>query len=183
MTSSTERTTASARPTAPALFEAAYDAVSDDRVCGPLAVGIRAYAVEVACLARELAPLVDAPQGEAFAAGLLHDLGELLLLAHDPTGYPELLTARLPHDQQLRSEKGRYGTDHALLGAEHLLDHRIAHVVADAVADHHDPFGGFDPVTIVVAAADELVRGDAACRHAVGMLDGDIAAPEILRDR
>lgn len=181
MTASIERTPTSARPTAAVLFEAAYEVVAHDRVCGPLAAGVRSHAVEVACLARELAPLVDAPQGAAFAAGLLHDLGELLLLARDPAGYPELLAARLPHDRQLRSEKERYGTDHALVGAEHLLDHRVAHVVADAVADHHDPFGVADPVTVVVAAADELLTGDATSRHAAGMLDLGTGSPEILR--
>ena len=43
--------------------------------------------------------------------------------------------------------------------------------VADAVADHHDPFVSSSPTTIVVAAADELLGSDATRRHAVAMLD------------
>lgn len=181
MSPSTEGTSTRTRPAAPELYEEAFQAVASDLVRAPLAVGMRSHAVEVACLARELAPLVDAPQGEAFAAGLLHDLGELLLLVRDPSGYPELLAQGLAHADQLRAEQERYGTDHALIGADHLLDRRVAHMIADAVADHHDPIGGSDPVTIVVAAADELLTGDATRRHAVGMLDLDTTTSDVLR--
>lgn len=131
---------------------------------------IWAHASEVARLARDLAPVADVDPHDAGAAGLLHDIGELLLLARRPDDYGALLAAVHDHAGQLDAEKLAFGVDHALLGAEHLLDHRLAHVVADAVADHHDPFRESDPTTIVVAAADEIATGDPHRRHAMDLL-------------
>lgn len=168
-------TTIRARASAPAVFGAAYAAVADDARCAPLAIRIRTHAVEVACMARELAPLVDADAGDAFAAGLLHDVGQLLLLARDPAGYVALVSGPFDHDERLRLEKERYGTDHALLGAEHLLELRLADAVADAVADHHDPFGSSAATTVVVAAADELLGAAASRRRGDRMLDLDVS--------
>jgi putative nucleotidyltransferase with HDIG domain len=166
-------TTTRARPSAPAIFDMAYDAVAGDDRCRRAAEGIRAHAVEVACLSRELAPLVDADPGAAYSAGLLHDVGQLLLLRRDPGGYLALLTDGLAHGDQLQREKELYGTDHALLAAEHLLDQRVADAVADAVADHHDPFVSSAATTVVVSAADELLGSDASRRRSVRLLDVD----------
>lgn len=157
------------RQAAPALFEAAFAVVSSDARCRVVAEQIRSHSIEVACLARELAPLVAASPGDAFAAGLLHDIGELLLLARDPIAALELRSLGLSHGETLRREVAWFGTDHALLAAEHLLELRVDDVVAAAVADHHDPVGASDPVTVVVAAADALLAGDER-RRAVGML-------------
>lgn len=165
-------TTTRARASAPTIFDEAYAAVAADPRCRDLAIGIRSHAVEVACLARELAPLVDADPGDAFAAGLLHDIGQLLLLRRDPDGYPILLGGGLAHGDQLRREKALYRTDHALLAAEYLLDRRVADAIADAVADHHDPFVSSAGTTVVVSAADELLGTDETRRRSVRMLDG-----------
>ena len=139
------------------------------------------HASEVARLARDLAPAADVDPHDAGSAGLLHDVGELLLLARQPDGYGALLAGSDDHAGQLDAEKLAFGVDHALLGAQHLLDHRIAHVVADAVADHHDPFRESDPTTIVVAAADEMAAGDPHRRHAMDLLGiGPEAAAVLL---
>ena len=165
---STTRTRASA----PTIFDEAYAAVASDPRCRPRAIEIRSHAVEVACLSRELAPLVDAEPGDAFAAGLLHDIGQLLLLRRDPEGYLGLLDEGLAHGDQLRREKSLYRTDHALLAAEYLLDRRVPDVIADAVADHHDPFVSAAGTTVSVSAADELLGADGQRRSSVRMLDG-----------
>ena len=128
------------------------------------------HASEVARIARDLAPAADVDPHDAAAAGLLHDVGELLLLARQPEGYGALLLSSDDHAGQLGAEKLGFGIDHALLGAEHLLDLRIAHVIADAVADHHDPFRESDLTTIVVAAADEISAGDPERHHAMDLL-------------
>ena len=164
------------RASAPTIFDEAFAAVAADPRCRGLAQEIRSHAVEVACLSRELAPLVDADPGDAFAAGLLHDVGQLLLLRRDPVGYAGLLGEGLAHGDQLRREKSLYRTDHALLAAEYLLDRRVADVIADAVADHHDPFVSSAGTTVVVSAADELLGADGARRTSVRMLDGSNGA-------
>lgn len=145
-----------------------------------LITSIWSHASEVARLARDLAPVADVDPREAAAAGLLHDVGELLLLADRPAHYPALLGAAADHAAQLAAEKAAFGSDHALLGAEHLLDHRIADVVADAVADHPDPFRDSDLTTIVVAAADEIAEGNPDRHHATDLLGIDAAAAAVM---
>lgn len=136
-----------------------------------LLTDIWAHASEVARLARDLAPMAGVDPGAAADAGLLHDVGELLLLARQPDEYAAMLAGHLDHARQLAAEKEAFGADHALVAAEHLLELRVAHVIADAVADHHDPFRDSDPTTIVVAAADEISSGDPRRRHALDLLD------------
>jgi len=143
----------------------------------------RTHAVRVATAARILAPVVGVRPSDAFAAGLLHDVGELLLHRQAPEEYEQLRRATDGHLAQLRAEKALFGTDHALAGAEHLLDRRVPDVIADAVADHHDPFPTSAATTIVVAAADELVSAEVGRTHALDLLEVDVAAAQGLRDR
>ncbi len=124
----------------------------------------------VARIAGELALTVGADPTDASAAALAHDVGELLLLARHPDVYAAIRPPSRAHHVQLEVEQLRFGTDHALLGAEHLLDHRIPHVIADAVADHHDPFPDSELTTIVVAAADEIVDEDPDRHGALDLL-------------
>jgi putative nucleotidyltransferase with HDIG domain len=128
------------------------------------------HAALVARIARDLAPIADVDPVDAAAAGLLHDVGELLLLIARPGDYAGVKRGTPTHRGQLTIEKATFQTDHALLGAEHLLDHRMPDVIADAVADHHDPFRDSAATTIVVAAADEIVAGDPTHRHALELL-------------
>ncbi len=139
----------------------------------------REHALDVACVAQRIAPIVGARPSDAFAAGLLHDVGELLLSQAHPTTYHQLLLDDPDHATQLKTEKAAYGMDHALLGAEHLLDWRIPDVIADAVADHHDPLPWSDPATLAVAAADELMHADPGRRHALDLLQLELT-PELV---
>jgi putative nucleotidyltransferase with HDIG domain len=138
------------------------------------------HAVEVAAAAQLLAPAAGVRPSDAFAAGLLHDIGELLLLQASPSAYAVMYPTFETHQGQLRAEKTAFGTDHALAGAEHLLDWRVPDVIADAVADHHDPFHTSAATTIVVAAADELVSAEAGRTHALDLLEVDAAAADGL---
>lgn len=141
------------------------------------------HAVRVATAARILAPAVGVRSSDAFAAGLLHDVGELLLLQERPTEYAAMYGGFTTHADQLRAEKEAFGTDHALVGAEHLLDWRVPDVIADAVADHHDPFRTSALTTIVVAAADELISEEPGRHHALDLLELDPAGADGLRRR
>jgi len=145
--------------------------------------GAHEHAARVAIAARLLAPASGVQPDDAFAAGLLHDVGELLLLQDRPTQYAMLHATFEGHASQLRAEKLAFGTDHALVGAEHLLDWRVPDVIADAVADHHDPFRDSAPTTIVVAAADELISAELGRHHALDLLEVDVAGADGLRRR
>lgn len=128
------------------------------------------HAALVARIARDLAPIADVDPVDVAAAGLLHDVGELLLFVAHPGDYAAMKRGTPSHRGQLTLEAATFQTDHALLGAEHLLDHRMPDVIADAVADHHDPFRDSAATTIVVAAADEIVASEPARRHALDLL-------------
>lgn len=161
-------------------------AVADEAVAAD-AAGLlgehRAHAARVATAAGLLAPTVGVRPSDAFAAGLLHDVGELLLLEAHGREYVAAHRAASTHHELLRVEKARFGTDHALAGAEHLLDHRLPDVIADAVADHHDPYHTSAATTIVVAAADELISAEAGRTHALDVLELDISATHGLLAR
>lgn len=143
--------------------------------------GCPGHAVLVATAARLLAPVAGVQPSDAFAAGLLHDLGELLLLQARPAEYASMHGTFQTHHGQLRAEKEAFGTDHALVAAEHLLDWRVPDVIADAVADHHDPFPTSAATTIVVAAADELISAEVGRTRALDLLEVDVAAADGLR--
>lgn len=161
-----ERTRATPRSLLMTAIESAAAAGCQD----DLLTEIWAHAVLVARLARDIAPIADVDPVDAAAAGLLHDVGELLLLTRHPGCYRTLARAAGRHREQLTAEKSAFGTDHALLGAEHLLDHRMPDVIADAVADHHDPFRDSPATTVVVAAADEIAGDDLTRCHALDLL-------------
>ena len=178
MTDTSAATTARTSPRA-ILLDAVVQA-TEAGACELTITKLWAHASEVARLARDLAPLAGVEPMDAAGAGLLHDIGELVLLADRPDDYARLLADHPGHADQLAAEKAALGFDHALRGAEHVLDHRLPHVLADAVADHHDPFRESEPTTIVVAAADEIASGDPDRRHAQDLLGIDAPAAAVL---
>jgi putative nucleotidyltransferase with HDIG domain len=124
------------------------------------------HAVAVAGLARAMQ--VDAAQAEAaVAAGLLHDVGKLIMATRDPrfamTEREESLRSRRPVAEL---EMARLGVSHAEVGAYLLGLWGLPHGVVEAVAYHHSPNHGATPPSRVAAAvhvADALVhqaRGD-----------------------
>ncbi len=143
---------------------------------------LRDHALRVAAGARLLAPRVSVRSSDAFTAGLLHDLGELLLWQQDPDGYPAVLTQATDHADQLAIEHDLYQTDHAVLAAEHLFVWRLPEPIVDAVGDHHDPGPTSDNLTVVVAAADELAGPAGTSGLALELLGVDVTAADALRE-
>lgn len=119
------------------------------------------HATRVARLARELAQGERARE-EAFTAGMLHDLGELILAVRSPSVHDELL-ARAEVEARPRAdvEYERFGFSHAEVGAYLLGLWGLPHTVVEAVAHHHRPARVPDSVAngaIVVHVADALVH-------------------------
>lgn len=143
---------------------------------------LRDHALRVAAAARLLAPRVSVRSSDAFTAGLLHDIGELLLWQGDPEGYPAVHDKASDAADQLAIETDLYKTDHAILAAEHLFLWRLPEPIVDAVGDHHDPSPTSDNLTVVVAAADELAGPAGTADLALGLLGLDEADADALRD-
>lgn len=99
--------------------------------------------------------------GEEFTAGLLHDLGRLLMGALFPEQFAELdriqsqeTSASLPEEESL------VGTDHCAVGCFFAITNRLPDQLAEAVRFHHTPERAtLDPkLTATIAVADSLAN-------------------------
>jgi HD-like signal output (HDOD) protein/CheY-like chemotaxis protein len=97
----------------------------------------------------------------AVAAGLLHDVGHLILLNALPDAYPEVLARAAQAEEPLwEVERTAFGSSHAEVGACLLGMWGVPAPIVEAVAWHHRPgecpTPGFCPLT-AVHAADALL--------------------------
>jgi putative nucleotidyltransferase with HDIG domain len=97
---------------------------------------------------------------QMFTAGLLHDIGRLILFIYFPEeALGALRQARQMSDQLCRVEKMRLGCHHAQIG-KYLLDRwRLPLIIENAVSFHHEPSDAPDPVpAAIVHLADLMVN-------------------------
>jgi HD-like signal output (HDOD) protein/CheY-like chemotaxis protein len=118
------------------------------------------HSVLVGQFARQIA-LVEQqepdPGEQAYAAGLLHDLGKILFAANLPKPFGEAVTAARQEQTSLHAvEKRILGANHAEIGACLLAIWGLPPDLVEAVALHHEPSAAahkvFGPLTAVHAA-------------------------------
>lgn len=108
------------------------------------------HGVGVGLTARALAPLVGQNPELAFTAGLLHDIGELVLASNFSKPYSEALAYRKQQDCFLVvAEQFVLGITHGEVGGLLAEAWRFPDALRAAVADHHSPAN---------AAADSLAN-------------------------
>lgn len=97
------------------------------------------HSVETALVAQMLAERSGCqPPQEAFAAGLYHDVG-LLLMAHVfGESYRAFLKSDLPTQDWVPHENDRFGIDHAEAGSWWCQTQGLPESICDAVRRHHD---------------------------------------------
>jgi HD-like signal output (HDOD) protein/ActR/RegA family two-component response regulator len=119
------------------------------------------HAILTARLARRLAP--DEVLGEAaFAAGLLHDAGRLVLMERCPVPYAEAVALARGGMTLHDAERQVFGATHAEVGAYLLGLWGIPHGIVEAVAFHHDEARmsrGLPDTVLAVGAASLLSHG------------------------
>lgn len=129
---------------------------------------LTAIAAQVIC-----ASLGDEKQkDEAFIAGLMHDMGKVLLFTHDPAKYLDVL--RLVMDERCPSaeaEQRVFGCDHYQVGIEAVSQWRLPERFVDYMGHRLDPQGPSgleDKVRLGTAAANCLIGtfGIGACAAA-----------------
>ena len=123
---------------------------------------IRDHSAGTAAMARELAMCLDlaALSSKVFLAGLLHDLGKLLLIQTGDVAYAALVAQELsPSSLHLR-EQALWGFDHAMLGAHVLLSWNIPAPIPHLIACHHQPKGGHGGANAFAKALDLLRLAD-----------------------
>jgi len=102
----------------------------------------------------------------AFTAGLLHDVGRYVMIAHDPDGYRavrEMIAAGL---DPMPAERELFGVSHVEWGVEVAIQWALPTALTEAIRQHH---GGGQPATL--AARVELAHRAASAlgfHHGVG---------------
>ena len=147
-----------------------------DRGLPPYALSRRVawrHAATASVAARGLAALVRSPgAAEAGVAGLLHDVGKLVLASVVPEAAAEAVAvARGRRVPVWQAEQHVLGFHHGAVGAALLASWGLPEAVIDAVAHHHQPRDTVNPLATIVHLAD-------AAAHAVGAVGSAGACPQ-----
>jgi putative nucleotidyltransferase with HDIG domain len=98
------------------------------------------HTLGVATCARVLAEQTDIDPEIAFTAGLLHDIGQLLMFAAAPEAYAQSLALRKNEDISiLLAENTVFGYDHAAAGGMLANAWKLPREISEAISAHHNP--------------------------------------------
>jgi HD-like signal output (HDOD) protein len=127
-------------------------------------VKFRRHSGAVACAAQALSAKAGCGiDGEAFMAGLLHDIGMLLLVKTDPAAMAAFdCQAELPPAQARLAEEAHFGLSHEAAGAIMVESWALPAWLKQALCTHHAPLGaplarqGLDALPALLQLADRL---------------------------
>jgi putative nucleotidyltransferase with HDIG domain len=118
------------------------------------------HALACAVCAKELAPYLRVDPDQAYAAGLLHDIGRLVLVTQFQPQYESAMAYRSTHDCcLLEAEQAELGLTHAWVGELVARQWKLPQVIELAIAGHHDAsISEMPAATFVVLAADVIAH-------------------------
>jgi putative nucleotidyltransferase with HDIG domain len=119
------------------------------------------HSVAVAVAARVLAQETGESLPAAFTAGLLHDIGKVVMVSAQRDEYAQaVLNAGLFHRPVVVTERELFGFNHAEVGARLLSRWSLPPSIVAAVLHHHNPkeAGEFERLTAVVQAANMVAH-------------------------
>ena len=101
------------------------------------------------------------PQEEAFVAGLLHDMGLLLMARAFGSDYADLAGRNPDHEEWTDAERDAFGIDHTEAGGIFFSTWSLPKKLLDVISRHHDILVGVsgptaDKLTLLVALADRI---------------------------
>lgn len=149
------------------------------------------HSAEVAALARQIAAEEKQPANvreQCFTAGLLHDIGRVILLSELAEDYiPILKLEPSDADSVLRFETEHFGCTHAQIGAYLMSIWGLPATLVHAVSLHHRPSEGaqshFSALTAVHCADVIATAGERLSSMRDGALDLEYAQSLGLNDR
>lgn len=105
-------------------------------------------------------------EGEAYALGLLHDVGTFIFRSY----YHDVMTAllRVPEEVRLCAELREFGADHALVGAWALAECKAPWRFRAAVMSHHDWARVSKPEAALLHAAHVIAGAGVEWRREMG---------------
>ena len=118
------------------------------------------HSIATAACARALARRMRFNQDIAFTAGLLHDIGRLVLVSAQPDAYAAVVRWRAQHDADWQAaEQAVLGIDHVDAGVA-LADHwNFSGTMRQAIAYHHAPdVHGAGFLAAIVHVANAIVH-------------------------
>lgn len=131
------------------------------------------HAIGTGVSARVLAARLGKDPETAFTAGLLHDIGKLVLHAYFPDIFDAVLAHRVADDGAIQeAERTLLGFDHAAIGYEVARQWRFPPTIQKAIRDHHRPDAEPAFVTDVVHVANVL-----CCALDIGNGGDDLVPP------
>ena len=154
---------------------AALNATGLDDPTTPKPAQFWAHAAAAAAGCSMVAAHFSVPRNDAFAAGLLHDLGGALLHRFDRDTHQRLLMEHGNDSVELRdAEADEFGLGHDAAAARVLGAWRFPELFVSAVARHHEPSELVSDFDRVVAGGNALA--ELASMSGEGADDGDPAA-------
>ena len=119
------------------------------------------HAIATAAAARVLAPHARLNPETAFTAGLLHDLGTLVLVTRFPDAYRQVRAHQRQHDcPSAPAQQAVFGLDHAAVGSALAAHWKFPAAIQAAVAEHHRIDDPGKPLTLsgLIALANVLAH-------------------------
>jgi putative nucleotidyltransferase with HDIG domain len=118
------------------------------------------HSIATAACARVLARRMKFNQDYAFTAGLLHDIGRLVLVTTFPEQYAQALALRRDADCELiEAERQVLGVDHVAAGIALAGHWNFSDTMRLAIANHHDPEApGAGFLATIVHVANAIVH-------------------------
>jgi len=144
------------------------------------------HSLEVAIAARMIAERIQYPHvEEAFVAGLLHDIGLLIVEKSFPEDFDKILIKGQRGERTIELEDELWGTNHARVGQFVLEQWNIPQSICDAVGHHHNQYpsdcNNSELIYSQIIALANLISSFCIIREPNGDQNFDIENREILR--